>query len=79
MKSIYELNDLLDEGIIDLDTYWEYKLQRVEELQFRRGSNIITTEELDELLDYFNESEYEDDCLDEAERVGLHQTQWGWM
>ena len=79
MRSINELNSMLDEGIIDLDTYWEYKLNRVEELENKRANKSITTEELDELLDYFNESEYEDDCLDEAERVGLHQTQWGWM
>lgn len=79
MKSICELNNLLDDNIIDLDTYWDFKLKRVNELQEKRFNNSITTEELDELLDYFNESEYEDDCIDEAERVGLHQTQWGWM
>jgi hypothetical protein len=79
MKSICELNNLLDDNIIDLDTYWDFKLKRVNELQEKRFNNSITTEELDELLDYFNEDEYEDDCIDETERVGLHQTQWGWM
>lgn len=79
MRSINELNSMLDEGIIDLDTYWEYKLKRVEELENKRFAKLISAEELDELLDYFNESECEDDCTDEAERVGLHQTQWGWM
>lgn len=79
MKSICELNNLLDEGIIDLDTYWEYKLKRVEELENKRANKSITTEELDELFDYYEEIEDEHDCLNEAENVWMYETQWGWM
>lgn len=39
----------------------------------------LTDEEFEEVMDLLDEWETEDDCYDEAERVGMYKTPFGWM
>lgn len=77
MKTLEELDAMYYE--IGYEEYWRLKDERVKYLEDARANDTITFYELDELLNYYGEDDEEDDCIDEAERVGLHQTQWGWM
>lgn len=40
---------------------------------------LKSMEEKSEPIEYEEDEDYEDDCYDEAERVGMTQTVYGWM
>ena len=78
MKTLMELDKLYDE--LPYEEFWSLKDERVEYLKNARANDTITDAEWDELFNYYYADDPdEDDCIDEAERVGMCLTQFGWI
>lgn len=52
-------------------------MDRLKELELKKQNGTISNEESDELFE-LKQEEYELG-ISQAERVGMCQTQWGWM
>lgn len=52
-------------------------MDRIKELELKKQKGTISDEESDELFE-LKEEEFEE-SMNEAERVGMYQSVWGWM